>query len=106
MSRFIETPTFTSLVYRYLDEASYRELQVSLLLRPEQGVIIRGSSGLRKLRCKGSGRGKRGGLRVIYFWKPGEATCYLLFIYAKNEQGDVTPAQARALSRLVEKEFG
>jgi mRNA-degrading endonuclease RelE of RelBE toxin-antitoxin system len=105
LSRFIETPTFTRLVYRYLTESDFRDLQLSIAARPEQGALIAGTKGLRKLRCKGSGRGKRGGLRVVYYWKPDELTCYLLFIYAKNEQGDLTVTQARALSRLVEEEF-
>jgi mRNA-degrading endonuclease RelE of RelBE toxin-antitoxin system len=104
-SRFIETPTFTRLVYRYLSESAFRDLQLSIVLRPEQGALIPGTRGLRKLRCRGSGRGKRGGLRVIYYWKPDESTCYLLFIYAKSEQGDLTAAQARTLGRLVEREF-
>ena len=106
LSRFIETPVFTRLVDRHLDEAEFRRLQLSLLLRPEQGAIIRGTHGLRKLRVARSGRGKRGGLRIIYYWKPSEATCYLLFIYAKNEQRDLTPAQARALGKLVDEEMG
>lgn len=103
--RFVETSTFTGQVYRHFDESTFRELQLSLLLRPEQGLLIPGAGGLRKLRYRGSGRGKRGGVRVIYYWKPAESTCYLLFVYAKNEQGDLTPSQARALRQTVEREF-
>jgi hypothetical protein len=103
--RFVETPTFSRLADQYLTDEESRDLQISLLLRPEQGKLIRGGKGLRKLRCKGFGRGKRGGLRIIYFWKPLDSTCYMLFIYPKNEQGDLTPAQARSLARLVDREL-
>ncbi len=64
-----------------------------------------GGGGLRKLRWGTAGRGKRGGLRVIYYWAPREATVYMLYLYAKNEQGDLTPAQVRVLARLVREEF-
>lgn len=51
------------------------------------------------------GTGKRGGLRIIYYWAPAERAFYMLYAYSKNEQGDVTPAQARQLGRLVREEF-
>jgi hypothetical protein len=76
-----------------------------LVLRPEQGAVIPGSGGLRKLRWAAVGRGKRGGLRVIYYWVPDEEVFYMLYAYAKNEQGDLTPAQVRILVRLVREEF-
>ncbi|HYU09472.1 MAG TPA: type II toxin-antitoxin system RelE/ParE family toxin [Gemmatimonadales bacterium] len=67
--------------------------------------MIPGSRGLRKLRWGGRGRGKRGGLRVIYYWALGEQTFYILYVYAKNEQGDLTPAQVKTLRRVVQEEF-
>jgi hypothetical protein len=103
--RFVETPVFTALVRRLLPDESYRALQLALLLRPEQGALIPGSGGLRKLRWSAEGRGKRGGLRVIYYWAAADAVCYMLYVYAKNEQGDLTPAQVRVLARLVREEF-
>lgn len=103
---FVETPVFTKLVGDHLEDDEYRALQVALLLRPEQGTVIRGSGGLRKLRWRSKGRGKRGGLRVIYFWAVEEETCYMLFLYGKNEQGDLTPAQVRTLAKVVREEFG
>lgn len=103
--RFIETPVFTSSLRRTLDDATYRALQLALLLRPEQGPVLVGSGGLRKLRWGTGDRGKRGGVRVIYYWDaPGE-TFYMLYVYAKNEQGDLTPAQLKLLRRIVEEEF-
>ena len=64
-----------------------------------------GGGGIRKLRCAAPGRGKRGGLRVIYYWAAAEYVCYMLYAYTKNEQGDLTPAQIRVLAKLVREEF-
>lgn len=104
--RFIETPVFTALLRRTLDDASYRALQLALLLRPEQGAIIAGSGGLRKLRVGLPPRGKRGGLRVIYYWDAASGTLYLLYLYKKSEHGDLTPSQVKQLRHVVEEEFG
>ena len=103
--RFVETPVFTEQITSALDDVSYRKLQLALLLRPEQGVVIPGSGGLRKLRWAGSGRGKRGGVRVIYFWHSEDEIFYMLYAYPKNEQSDLTPAQIRILRHLVEEQF-
>ncbi len=104
--RFVETPVFTAAVTSLLSDEEYRQLQLALLIRPEQGVLIRGSGGLRKLRWGARGRGKRGGVRVIYYWHPGEQFLYMLLTYAKSEQDDLTPAQLRVLRRLMQEEFG
>ncbi len=102
---FFETPVFTALITRQFPDDAYRALQLALALRPEQGPLIPGGAGIRKLRWSAEGRGKRGGLRVIYYWAPSDDACYLLYAYAKNEQGDLTPTQVRALARLVREEF-
>ena len=98
-------PIFTKEVRRLLGEDEYRALQLALILRPEQGPVIRGSRGLRKIRWGGGGKGKRRGLRVIYYWDPREEVFYMLFAYGKTEQEDLTPSQLRVLSRLVREEF-
>jgi mRNA-degrading endonuclease RelE of RelBE toxin-antitoxin system len=103
--RFVETPVFTVALQRHLDDEHYRRLQIALMLRPEQGPIIRGSGGLRKVRWAKAGAGKRGGLRIIYYWAPVERAFYMLYAYIKTEQGDLTPAQTRVLGRLVREEF-
>ena len=103
--RFVETPVFTTLVARHLPDDQYRALQLALLLRPEQGPLVPGGAGIRKLRWAAEGRGKRGGLRVIYYWAAAEDVCYMLYAYAKNDQGDLTRAQIRVLARLVREEF-
>ena len=80
-------------------------MQVALTLRPAQGVLIPGGAGLRKLRWRAEGRGKRGGVRTIYYWAVEEDLCYMAYLYAKNEDGDLSPTQIRALARVVREEF-
>lgn len=99
---FIEAPLFTRLVSRYLTDDEYAALQWSLALRPEAGAIIRGSGGIRKLRWATKGRGKRGGLRVIYYWRDREGEIWLLTTYAKNEAQDLPASVLRELRREIE----
>jgi mRNA-degrading endonuclease RelE of RelBE toxin-antitoxin system len=77
--RFVETPVFTKLAKELLPDDEYRALQIALLLRPEQGSLIKGSGGLRKVRWTRKGIGKRGGVRIIYYWQPDEQVFYMLF---------------------------
>ncbi len=75
---FLETPTFTRLVLNLMDDDDYAKLQLALAVRPDWGKIIPGSGGLRKVRWAGSGRGKRGGLRIIYYWQTAEDQIWML----------------------------
>src|SRR5262245_53556828 len=97
--RFIETSVFTRAVVGLLDDEAYRFLQLALLLSPELGSVIRRSGGLRKLRWSLKGKGKRGGVPVIYFWDEPSETFYMLYAYRKSEQEDLTAQQLRTLSR-------
>jgi mRNA-degrading endonuclease RelE of RelBE toxin-antitoxin system len=103
--KFIETSIFTRDVRDALPDEDYRQLQLALLFRPEQGGVIKGGGGLRKIRWRVKGRGKRGSLRVIYYWIPSDDTIYMLLLYEKSDQEDLTPAQARILRKLVREEL-
>ena len=103
--RFIETPVFTAAIRRHLEDEQYRQLQIGLMLRPHQGPVLPGSGGLRKVRWATMGGGKRGGLRIVYYWQPEEQVIYMVYAYAKSAQGDLTQAQIRQLVRLVREEL-
>ena len=100
---FIETPLFTKLIPEYLSDEEYAELQQVLLFRPETGKVIPGSGGLRKIRWAVDRQGKRGGLRVIYYWVTADEQIYMLFLYKKNEQEELTHDQLKLLRRLVQE---
>lgn len=78
-----------------------RGLQSILIERPDAGPLIPGAGGLRKLRWAMPGRGKRGGARVIYYWRTAADVVYPVFAYAENDQDDMTPDQARQRARLI-----
>jgi hypothetical protein len=99
---FIETSVFTRHVIEALTDEQYGLLQGFLVAQPDAGDLIRGSGGIRKLRWALPGRGKRGGVRVIYFWRVTESQILMLTMYAKNEQADLTAAQVKQLAKLVE----
>lgn len=102
---FIETSIFTRQVTDLLKDDEYRELQIALSIHPESGVIIPQSGGLRKIRWSMTRRGKRGGVRAIYYWVVAKDQILMLFMYPKTEKSDLTPAQLKALREVVEKEF-
>jgi mRNA-degrading endonuclease RelE of RelBE toxin-antitoxin system len=92
-------------VQALLSGEEYRQLQIALVLHPEIGAVIPGSGGLRKARWSIGGRGKRGGVRVIYYWAIVHDKILMLFIYAKNEQDDLTPDQIKVLRRIIEEDY-
>ncbi len=97
---FIETISFTKLVYTYLNEEEYSALQYVLAFHPEAGVVVPQSGGVRKLRWGMSGRGKRGGLRIIYYWKAHNDEIWMLTLYAKNEASNIP---AHILKKIAEE---
>jgi mRNA-degrading endonuclease RelE of RelBE toxin-antitoxin system len=101
----VETPIFTRRIQEILSDEEYRLLQVQLINKPDSGKVIRGSGGLRKLRWSASGHGKRGGIRIIYYWFVSQETLLLLFVYSKREQDDLSPEQLRQLKKVVEGEY-
>ncbi len=75
------------------------------MLNPAAGALIPGGHGLRKIRWLGSGRGKRGGVRVIYYWAVLQEQILMLLMYAKNERDDLTVEQLKVLRRIIEEEY-
>ncbi|MBD0326396.1 MAG: type II toxin-antitoxin system RelE/ParE family toxin [Pyrinomonadaceae bacterium] len=102
---FIETTAFTRRLQTLLTDDEYSRLQSSLVVRPDLGDVITGSGGIRKLRWQSSGRGKRGGARVIYYWAITRDTILMLGVYSKNEKADLTPDEIKIMKRVVEVEF-
>ena len=102
---FLETPIFTKQITRLISDEEYHLLQLQLAVRPESGDIIKGSGGIRKLRWAGSGQGKRGGIRVVYYFIDQDEQVYMLFAYPKNVTADLTPDQLKELRKLVEEQL-
>lgn len=101
----IETSTFTRQVQKLLSDEEYKQLQFELINRPDLGPVIPGSGGLRKMRWSYRGRGKRGGVRVIYYWVVSYDRLLMLLIYPKNMQDDLSPTQLKMLRQIVEDEY-
>lgn len=99
---FVESTLFTARMPAYLSDEAYRELQSYLVARPDAGDVIRGSGGIRKVRWGARGRGKSGGVRVIYYWATAAAQIYLLTLYAKSEQSDIDNETLRRIAARLE----
>lgn len=80
-------------------------LQLQLSVRPESGDIIRGSGGIRKVRWAGSDRGKRRGIRVIYYFIKEDDQIYMLYAYPKSKKDDLSADQIKQLKTLVEEQL-
>lgn len=105
MIQIVETAVFTRLVNELMDDDSYRMLQLELIASPGQGKIIPRSGGLRKIRWRPEGRGKRGGTRIIYYWAVSRDIIVMLYAFSKNVQDDLSERQLRVLRQIVESEF-
>lgn len=106
-AQFIELPAFERHRSEYLDDDGFRSLQILLMSDPEAGDVIEGTGGLRKLRFADTRRakGKRGGLRVIYYWWNAGPQFWLFTIYDKDTADDLSPQQRKVLKALVKTEL-
>jgi hypothetical protein len=101
----IETSVFTKKITALLSDDEYRLLQNALVESPGSGDIIQGSGGIRKIRWKSNGRGKRGGTRIIYYWATNDDQLLMLYAYPKNEMENLTKDQLLILKKTVVLEF-
>ena len=104
---FVELPAFERSRDSYLDDGGFSRLQEALMANPEAGEVIPGTGGLRKVRFSDARRskGKRGGLRVIYYYWTGGAEFWLFTLYDKDEMADLTPKQREALKERIKDEL-
>ena len=99
---FIETRWFTKRVTELFSDDEYARLQWRLIQLPDVGDVIPGGNGIRKFRFSTKGKGTRGGARVIYYFAVSSDQIFMLDVYAKNEQSDITSQRLRELMSLVE----
>ena len=99
--RIFTTRTYERAVRKLISEADRQKMEEAIVADPGRAPLLRGTGGIRKLRWTGSGRGKRGGIRTIYFHHAGPEVIYILTAYAKADRDDLTPADRKTLSRLV-----
>ena len=104
---FVELPAFERNRSDYLTDEAYRGLQNDMLKDPEAGDVITGTGGLRKLRYGDAtrGKGKRGGLRIIYYWWDPKKQFWLFTIYDKDELSDLSPKEKAVLKTLLKQEL-
>ncbi len=104
---FIELPAFVKYRPDYLDDESFRDLQNSLMANPEAGNVIEGTGGLRKVRQADlrRGKGKRGGLRVIYYWWDNRRQFWLFTLYDKDEMDDLSAKEKKMLKDMLKREL-
>ena len=100
---FIETLLFEEDIQQLMPDEAYAEFQQYLAVQPDAGDVIQGTGGIRKVRWTLPGTGKRGGARVIYYWRTAENQLLMLLVYKKTRQDDLTPSQKRTLRSIVEK---
>ena len=105
---FLETPLFTRLLGDYLTDESYRELQRVLMENPELGDVMPGTGGFRKARWEDArrGKGKRGGLRVIYYYLAANHQIWFFTLYDKDEAADLTAEEKKVSKKAIQAELG
>lgn len=104
---FVELPAFERYRELYMDDASFRAFQAELIKNPTAGDVIAGTGGLRKIRFGDlrRGKGKRGGLRIIYYWWLGGDQFWLFTLYGKDEMNDLSVKERQALAELLRHEI-
>jgi len=102
MITIAEVPEYIRQAEKLLTEAERQDVLRYLSAHPKSGDLIEGSGGIRKLRWGRGGRGKSGGVRVIYYYHSELMPLYLITLFAKNEQGNLTKADRNGMAKLVD----
>ena len=104
---FVELPAFERHRPNYLDDSGFAKLQAELMRDPESGDVVQDSGGIRKMRFADSrrGKGKRGGLRVIYYWWEPGRRFWLFTLYDKGEAADLSATSRKALKAMIKAEL-
>jgi hypothetical protein len=104
---FVELPPFERTRKDYMDDDAYSDLQQELMANPVAGDVMEGTGGLRKLRQPDPrrGKGKRGGLRVVYYWWLGGDQFWLFTLFDKDQADDLKPEQRKALKQMLKREL-
>lgn len=102
---FVELPAFERNRSQYMNDENFSDFQQELLINPKAGEVIQGTGGLRKVRFQDTnrGKGKRGGLRIIYYWWLKESEFLLFSVYNKGEMDDLTTEQCKKLAELLKR---
>ncbi len=101
MQSVAETPLFMAQAAKLFSEEERVAIIIFLATNPEAGDVIQGTGGVRKVRVPASGRGKRGGARVIYYFHSAAIPLYALAVYAKNVKADLSSDEKKALAALA-----
>lgn len=100
----IEADIFTKRIGELMSDDDYAALQADLVAHPDQGALISGGGGLRKMRwATEKDKGKRGGSRIIYYWVTADEQIRMLYAYRKAKQENMTPDQLKLLLQIVER---
>lgn len=102
MHTFIELPTFSRYAADYFSDVELAELQIALTSKPDQGVVVPGTRGVRKIRWARTGMGKRGGVRVLYYVQDTLGRIWLLTVYAKSARENIAASTLNALREIAD----
>ncbi|WP_010113531.1 type II toxin-antitoxin system RelE/ParE family toxin [Acinetobacter sp. P8-3-8] len=102
---FIETSIFTKQIKELVTDEEYRQLQHDLVIKPDKGVVIKNSGGIRKIRCAQGHKGKSGGIRVIYYWISADEQIFFLVAYPKSIKDNLTDKETAILRQLVKEQL-
>jgi hypothetical protein len=101
--RIIYSTIYLRRIHTILTAEEQEAIENSIAANPTIHPVIQGTGGIRKARAARSGKGKRGGARVIFYFWQSEAEIFMLTVYAKKEQEDLTPGEKKQLKALVDK---